>query len=490
MDQPYSRIADALLDRQYWSPDDPQKQPYDDTGWSFGDTFDAETVRVTDTRVLSAAAEPVKSPLPLAGKVTGSGAVALVAQHGDDAMFALRYRLGDATVEAAHDAFKAGGHDYPRGSWIVRGADSAALEKAAADLGVTVEMAAAPSVKTRQVAKPRLALLHTWQSTQTEGWWRQRLDLLGVPYDYISTQDVAATADLRARWDAILFPPVGFSNPQMIVNGLPLWGQPQPWKETPETPNLGRIDSTDDMRPGLGGAGLEHLRAFVNGGGTLVASEDAAQLLVDTGFASGVRVAKTGSLKVVGTILGARFPDAGSPIADGIGDRLAVYSSEGMSFELSNSASGGWSQESEERPTGRGDAKDTDVAIGRPAPAARPALPKNDRWEARALSAEETRRNPWVIPTELRPRTLLRFADDDELLISGLLENGGQLAKRAAVVEAPLGKGRVVLFAINPIWRGETIGSHPLVWNALLAGDALRPAAPAKTASTAAAAAD
>jgi len=35
MDQPYSRIADALLDRQYWAPDDPQKHPYDDTGWSF-----------------------------------------------------------------------------------------------------------------------------------------------------------------------------------------------------------------------------------------------------------------------------------------------------------------------------------------------------------------------------------------------------------------------------------------------------------------------
>ena len=27
MDQPYSRIADTLLDYQYWSPDDPQKRP-------------------------------------------------------------------------------------------------------------------------------------------------------------------------------------------------------------------------------------------------------------------------------------------------------------------------------------------------------------------------------------------------------------------------------------------------------------------------------
>ncbi|HEY5218944.1 MAG TPA: M14 family zinc carboxypeptidase, partial [Gemmatimonadaceae bacterium] len=32
MDQPYSRIADALLDYQFWSPNDPQKTPYDDTG--------------------------------------------------------------------------------------------------------------------------------------------------------------------------------------------------------------------------------------------------------------------------------------------------------------------------------------------------------------------------------------------------------------------------------------------------------------------------
>src|SRR4051812_16697468 len=39
MDQPYSRIADALLDYQYWSPNDPQRTPYDDTGWTFPESF-------------------------------------------------------------------------------------------------------------------------------------------------------------------------------------------------------------------------------------------------------------------------------------------------------------------------------------------------------------------------------------------------------------------------------------------------------------------
>ncbi len=29
------------------------------------------------------------------------------------------------------------------------------------------------------------------------------------------------------------------------------------------------------------------------------------------------------------------------------------------------------------------------------------------------------------------------------------------------------GKGHVLLFASNPMWRGETIGSYPLVFNAI-----------------------
>jgi hypothetical protein len=48
MDQPYSRIADALLDYQYWAPNDPQTRPYDDTGWTFPEGFAVQAVRVTD----------------------------------------------------------------------------------------------------------------------------------------------------------------------------------------------------------------------------------------------------------------------------------------------------------------------------------------------------------------------------------------------------------------------------------------------------------
>ena len=57
MDQPYSRIADSLLDYQYWSPNDPQRTPYDDTGWTFPELFNVQAVRVADVKVLDAPVE-------------------------------------------------------------------------------------------------------------------------------------------------------------------------------------------------------------------------------------------------------------------------------------------------------------------------------------------------------------------------------------------------------------------------------------------------
>src|SRR6185437_9134949 len=54
MDQPYSRIADAILDYQYWSPNDPQQDIYDDTAWTMGELGNVEVVRVVDAKVLTA----------------------------------------------------------------------------------------------------------------------------------------------------------------------------------------------------------------------------------------------------------------------------------------------------------------------------------------------------------------------------------------------------------------------------------------------------
>src|SRR3546814_5140143 len=69
-----------------------------------------------------------------------------------------------------------------------------------------------------------------------------------------------------------------------------MWGNALPWKTTELTPNLGRIDATDDMRPGMGAGGVANLRQFVREGGLLVVSEDSAVFAIDVGLAPGVFV--------------------------------------------------------------------------------------------------------------------------------------------------------------------------------------------------------
>ncbi|HEY7897493.1 MAG TPA: M14 family zinc carboxypeptidase, partial [Gemmatimonadaceae bacterium] len=105
MDQPYSRIADALLDYQYWSPNDPQKTPYDDTGWTFPENFDVQSVRVVDPAVLSVPMEPVTGEIRAPGGVTGSGSVFVINNNGDNALTTLRYRFKAADFQAAEEPF-------------------------------------------------------------------------------------------------------------------------------------------------------------------------------------------------------------------------------------------------------------------------------------------------------------------------------------------------------------------------------------------------
>ncbi|HYK35286.1 M14 family zinc carboxypeptidase [Alloacidobacterium sp.] len=475
MDQPYSRIADALLDRQYWAPNDPQKTPYDDTGWSLPALFSVEAVRVTDAAILKAPMQTVKEDGD-SGSSSGSGSVYLIANHADPGLITLRYLLKNATVSVTDAATTVSGQQYPAGSLIIQNAGANDMKSALQKTGlVAAAVSTAPSVAAHTETTPRIAMMHSWLSTQTEGWWRQALDKLRVPFDYISTQTVSNEDDLRSKYDVILFAPVGNARTPQIIEGLPMWGNELPWKKTDLTPNLGRIDSTDDMRPGLGYSGIDHLRHFVEQGGLLITSQDTAQFAIDTGLAPGVSVVTHGNLKVVGTLLATVAVDQKSPILNGYSKPLTVYSEDGLSFNVSNTVGGTRGPRlggDEERTTGRGGPDDPDTPQGRPYMAADPR-PHPKPWEAMPLNEDQTRNNPNVIPAELRPQVVLRFADKDSLLVSGLLDHGELLAQHATVVAAHLGKGSVLLFANNPIYRGETIGSYPLVFNAILNFDRL-----------------
>ena len=469
MDQPYSRIADALLDRQYWAPNDPQKHPYDDTGWSFGDLFDVKTVRVTDPAILKVKMDAVTDPNVDLGKVTGSGSVYAVNNASEVSLLGLRYTLKDATISVTDKAFDAEGHHFETGSLLIQNADAAKLKSALSEGGLSaVSLGAAPPVSAHTAAAPRIAFMHTWLATQTEGWWREAFDRMHVPYDYISTQTVAATPDLRAKYDVIIFAPVGRASTQLIVDGMPMWGNALPWQKTDLTPNLGRIDSTPDMRPGLTYAGVDHLREFVTKGGLLITSEDTAQFAIDLGLAPGVFVAPKGNVRVVGSVLAAAFVDKSSPIANGYGKDLGVYSASGMAFTVADTSVNRHitTEKDFKRPTGRGGPGDEDTPEDRPYVKAEP-LPSPKPWEPTPLNEEEARNNVYLIPEQYRPDVILRFGSGKGFLLSGLLDGGSAIEEKPVVVDAHLGEGNVLLFATNPIYRGETLGSYALVFNAI-----------------------
>jgi hypothetical protein len=493
MDQPYSRIADALLDYQYWAPNDPQTRPYDDTGWTFPEGFAVQAVRVTDAKVLDVPIEPVKGDVKAPGGVTGQATVFAINHNADTALITLRYRLKDADIQLAEEPFEAEGTKFSRGTFLIRNVAQADLSKALEELGLKAQaLSAAPSVKTHPARAARVGLLHTWASTQTEGWWRQAFDFYGIPYEYIDPQVVRNTADLRAKYDIIIFGPGGS---QAVVSGTPMWHTPIPYQNSPDTPNIPIWAQTADTRIGMGFEGLINLRKFIEDGGVFLGADSSAEFAITNNFSYGVSLNRPGTgSRVVGSLLRTKLVDNTSPIVYGIPDNLAIYSDTGDSFSVSANvggggrggggggaapAGGGRGGGAGNRPTGRGTPDDPDVVQGRPAYEGsnltpEPETARVEPWQYALPTDEQLKRNPaTLIPPRYRPRVALRFDTQNTLLVSGLLDGGNDIAQRPVVVDVPVGKGHVVLFANNPIWRGETIGSYFMVFNTILNFDNL-----------------
>ena len=102
------------------------------------------------------------------------------------------------------------------------------------------------------------------------------------------------------------------------------------------------------------------------------------------------------------------------------------------------------------------------------------AAPPQPRTPGELTQEQRLQQGAFFVPAAMRPRVILRFASDEKnLLISGMLAGGSELANAPAVVDVPQGKGHVVMFAINPMWRHQTQGSFFLIFNAALNYDNL-----------------
>ncbi len=70
-----------------------------------------------------------------------------------------------------------------------------------------------------------------------------------------------------------------------------------------------------------------------------------------------------------------------------------------------------------------------------------------------------------------RSNVLARYVGGDEAVLSGLMRGADEVRERPIAVDVPggySGKGRVVMFANNPIYRWQNHGEFNMVFNTLL----------------------
>jgi hypothetical protein len=486
-DQPYRTLADMYFAVQNFSPSNPR--PYDDTGWTFQFMRNVVINTVADSSILTRRMTQLTAPAKAPGGITGRGNVVVVDHTTDNNLVTMRYRLKDVAMQAAEADFEAAGRKFRAGAFIIPDADAATVGPVLSALGLTgVAMSAVPDVATHDLDIPRIGYVHSWQRTQDEGWVRAALDTYEVPYTYFADQKLRE-GNLRAKYDVIIFPHVGGSA-QAQVNGIAMTGKlPLPYKKTDETPNLGANDESDDIRGGMGYEGLLELYNFVKAGGTLIVEGATSTIFPAYNLTTGITIEEPSDLFVRGSVMRGVVTDRKSPIAYGFNAQVPVYFNQNPVMRVGGGGFGGfgggasstqqnttpmatrvtlspwdWAAaegtepaESETRAGARGAARGGAARGGAAAGAAAGGQSGGFGGGQGAASLPDS------------PRAILSFpAAAGDMLLSGTLAGGEALANRAQVIDAPIGDGHVVMFAIRPFWRWQTHGTFFLGFNTIL----------------------
>ncbi len=478
-DQPFRTLIDMYFSVQQYAGANPR--PYDDTGWTFQYLRNVQVTRINDRAILEQPMTLLAKDAEGVGQVTGveTPAALVIENTTDNTLATFRFLHKDVSMRAAErdiDAVSGGLRAGDIAVSLSQNVNRSELEASIKALGLTAHrIAAIPDSTARpplfhDLDVPRIGFVHSWVSTQDEGWWRIAFDRFKVPYDYFADQKLK-DGGLRDRYDVIVYPHVG-GPPQSHINGVPMTGQPLPYKRTPETPNLGVQDQSDDIRGGMGVEGFAQLVKFVEDGGTLIVEGSTLELMSSYGVTSGVTIERPANLFVRGSIIKGLFADATSPIAYGFHeDALPVYFSEGPVVNA-----GGVPLDQREPAVagtqipGVGLNLTPNAQLPPLATMDAPARSSSERPSSGDLERfRQIARAVGVNLDERQPRVVLRVPNDPgDILLSGALVGGEALAGRALVIDVPFGKGHIVMFAARPFWRSQTQGAYPLVFNTIL----------------------
>jgi Zinc carboxypeptidase len=403
--QPYGRLVKTLLEKQTFP--DPSLRTYDDTGWTMGLMLQVDVKPTVDKSVLEAPVTRV-TDLTRTGAVHGAATPAgwVVAHRGSNDMVRLRIALGaDADVRAARVSFKVGDVSYPAGSFLVPASTGAIFTAVVTRLGLDATgVAALPDVAAVPVDLPRLAMFSTWGRTQEVGWVRHAFDTFGIPYELIYKERLR-TGTLRQAYDVILIPSQATTGKSLVYDVERKAG-PLAYRQDPQFPTLGAYGESDDITGGMGLQGVMELQKFVDEGGVLITLGASSYMPAEFGLLREVTANRpTAAFYAPGPIVQAEILRAEHPIFFGYAKTtVPVRYANGPLFQV----------------------------------------PEDD----------------------VADQVLMRFTGGDDGVLSGLMRGAAETRRRPAIVDTPVGKGRVVAFATNPCYRWQNHGEFGMLFNA------------------------
>jgi hypothetical protein len=282
-----------------------------------------------------------------------------------------------------------------------------AIRSAILELGLSASaLAKRPDVPVHDVDLPRLAVYSTWGSTQDVGWVRHAFDTFSVTYDLIFKERVRK-GDLARAYDVIVIPNQG-RNARAIVLDIEPKGKPLAYTKTDRFKYLGEYGESEDITGGMGLEGVSELQTFVEQGGLLITMGGSSALPPEFGILRRIETHRpSAQFYAPGPIVPAEILKTSHPIFYGYPDRIVpVRYANGPILQV----------------------------------------PQEDRAS----------------------QVLMQFSGSDNGVLSGLMKGAAEILNRPAIVEVPAGRGRVILFSTNPVYRWQNLGEFNMLFNAML----------------------
>jgi hypothetical protein len=367
--------------------------------------FEFMGVRVDPVReAVSGNLRKLTGPIEAGGKAAPGGGHAFDARL-NDSFRALNLLLGKGVAVRRMDQAAQG---FRPGDFAVMGAPEAALAAAAKETGVDF-VALKPGIPliAHEVKRLRTGMYQRYGGGNIdEGWTRLLLEQFGFPYTTLLDAEIKK-GGLNEKYDVIILP----DDSTAAITGDRSAASGRAGGERSEgAPSRREEGIPPDYRSGIGNEGVNTLKAFVQKGGTLVTLGGAGNFAIEK-LELSVRNVVTGrpskEFWCPGSTLRVVFDNA-NPLAYGMPpEGLALHMSGSPAFEI---------------------------------------IPgeHNERYEV-----------------------IVRYAGRD-LLESGWLIGEQTLARKAGMVAAKYGDGRVILIGFRTQHRAQTHGTFKLLFNALI----------------------